>query len=570
MGMLGGFVRDFARYTGPRGLLLGLYLLLGAILEGVGILLLLPLLGVLLGSATGNGWLDGATRALLSLAPAGSRTTQLLFLLGLFAALIALRAFIILRRDVAMAELQTGFVEAQRLRIVELLAHSRWDVVARLSHGRITHVLGEDVQGIGNAAYLLLQSSVAAALLAGQWLLIFLLSPLLALFVGLLLGAGALALRPVLRRSAELGSGLNETNLGLITGTAQFLGGLKLALSQNLQGGFLAEFRHSQEQAASRRVAFIRQRTGTQLTLTALAALIAGLVILIGVGLIGAAPSALIAFLFVLARMNGPAAQIQAAAQHIFNSLPAYTQVKALQAELSAASEPPAAVASKAVPQGPVEFSGVTYRHQDEAGVAGVGLVIEPGTILGLTGPSGAGKTTFADLLVGLYAPQQGVVTIGGAPLEGPVLAAWRSAISYVSQDPFLFHDSISGNLLWARPEADEEALWDALALAGADGIVRRLDGGLDSVVGERGTLLSGGERQRIALARALVRRPRLLLLDEATNAIDVAGERELLDRIRALPERPTVVMIAHRESSLAFCDRVIAFEGGRVVQSAS
>ncbi|TMJ15710.1 MAG: ABC transporter ATP-binding protein [Alphaproteobacteria bacterium] len=567
--MLGGFVRDFARYTGPRGLLLGLYLLLGAVLDGVGILLLLPLLGVLLGSGTGNGWLDGATRALLSLAPAGSRTTQLLFLLGLFAALIAFRAFVILRRDVAMAELQTGFVEAQRLRIVELLAQSRWDAVARLSHGRITHVLGEDVQGIGNAAYLLLQSSVSAALLAGQWLLIFLLSPLLALFVGVLLGAGALALRPVLRRSAELGSGLNETNLGLITGTAQFLGGLKLALSQNLQGGFLAEFRHSQERAASRRVAFIRQRTGTQLTLTALAAAIAGLVILIGVGLIGAAPSALIAFLFVLARMNGPAAQLQASAQHIFHSLPAYGSVKALQAELSVASQvlPPRSVA---VPQGPIEFRGVTYRHQDDAGVAGIDLVIEPGTILGLTGPSGAGKTTFADLLVGLYAPQQGRVTVGGAPLEGPLLAAWRSAISYVSQDPFLFHDSIRGNLLWARPEADEAALWEALTLAGADGIVRRLPAGLEAVVGERGTLLSGGERQRIALARALVRRPRLLLLDEATNAIDIAGEEALLDRIRALPERPTVVMIAHRDSSLAFCDRIVSFENGRLAQSAS
>src|SRR5205085_9593351 len=134
---------------GPRRLLLGLDLLLGAVLDGVGILLPLALLGVLLGSGTGNGWLDRATRALLSLAPAGSRTTQLLFLLGLFAALIAFRAFVILRRDVAMAELQTGFVEAQRLRIVELLAQSLLEAVARLSHVQITHVLCVDVQGIG-------------------------------------------------------------------------------------------------------------------------------------------------------------------------------------------------------------------------------------------------------------------------------------------------------------------------------------------------------------------------------------------------------------------------------------
>jgi ATP-binding cassette subfamily C protein len=165
-----------------------------------------------------------------------------------------------------------------------------------------------------------------------------------------------------------------------------------------------------------------------------------------------------------------------------------------------------------------------------------------------------------------LYPPRRGTIAVGGTPLEGPPAAAWRHALSYVSQDPFLFHDSIRGNLLWARPNASEEQLWEALEVAGADGFVRLLPAGLETVVGERGGLVSGGERQRLALARALLRRPQLLVLDEATNAIDVAGERLLLERLAALADRPTIVMVAHRDASLQFCQRVIELRDGRLV----
>lgn len=557
------FAADLAAHAGRRGALLAFLLILGALVEGVGILLLLPLMSVVLEAGTGNGWLDSLSRFVVGLAPGESEAARLGFLLALFAGLIALRSVVILARDVLLARVQVGFVEGLRLSVVERLAGARWDAVARLRHGRITHILGADVQSCGDAAQLFLQSAVAVAMLAAQWSLVLLLSPVLALVVLALLLLAALALRPVLRRASAMGQGLTETNLGLVSGTTQFLGGLKLALSQDLQRGFLDEFRQAQGVAAERRVAFVRQRTAVQLALAALAGVVGAVVVFVGVAVVDAPAASLVAFLFVLARMSGPTAQLYAAVQHIFHSLPAYEQVRALEAELV-----PAAItaAAGAAPEGAIEFRGVGFRHGgDGPGLDGVDLVIPPGSFVGIAGPSGAGKTTLADLLVGLYPPQQGQVSVGGVPLEGAVLAAWRRSIAYVSQDPFLFHDTIRRNLLWAAPLATEEEMWAALALTGAEELVRGLPGGLEAVAGERGSLLSGGERQRIALARALVRRPRLILLDEATNAIDVASERAILERLAALPERPTLIVIAHREESLALCERVVEIRGGRI-----
>jgi ATP-binding cassette subfamily C protein len=145
-------------------------------------------------------------------------------------------------------------------------------------------------------------------------------------------------------------------------------------------------------------------------------------------------------------------------------------------------------------------------------------------------------------------------------------VAEWRNLVSYLAQEPFLFHDTIRRNLLWANPEADETALWDVLQIAGAEPIVRNAAQGLDTVVGERGGLLSGGERQRLCIARALLRRPRLLVLDEATSAIDVESEHALFERLLRATPRPTIVMIAHRAESLRHCRHLLFFKGGKIV----
>jgi len=566
------FLRDFAAYAGRRGIMAAVFSEFGAVLEGVGLVLLVPLLGVVFGTGPATGKLQRGIDALFHAVGAGTALQKLAFILAAFAVLMVVRAVVVSIRSVIVTELQIGFVESLRLRITERLAGARWDQVTRLRHARVTHVMSGDIQRVGGATIFLSQGIIAVAMLVVQCALAFVLAPLLACLAFALLVIGGFALGRFLRRTHELGGFFTSANLTLLDSTAQFLGGLKLAISQDLQGRFVTEFNDILHALKRRQLDYTRQQTNGRLALTTLSALIAAALVLLGFGMFHVSPAILTTLLVVVARMSTPANQIQQSAQQLAHALPAYEEIRALESELAAASHEAGAAAGEAISVAePVAFQDVTFVHDDEPpedgvlrGVSHLTLTIRPGEFLGVTGPSGAGKTTFADLLVGLFPPQSGTIRVGDRPLEH-VLAAWRAALSYVSQDPFLFYDTIRRNLDWANPSAGENEMWEALSLCGADSLVRHMENGLDTVVGERGTLVSGGERQRIALARAILRRPRLLVLDEATSAVDAAAERAIVGNILALKPRPTVVMIAHRHESLELCDRVVHLESGAV-----
>lgn len=573
------FLADLARYARGRGALLTGFLVgAGALLDGFGVVLLIPLLGVVAPSAQTPRALRRAAEAFFALIGASTPVEQLASLLAVFGALMVLRSVVATQRDVRMAELQINFLELQRAEVAELLAGARWDQLVRLRHARITQLMSGDLQRVSIGVSFMLQSVVSIVMVVSQVALAFILSPVLATIALALLIAIGVALAPMLRRSQELGRYLTEANLNLLDAASQFLGGLKLAVSQNLQGAFTTEFRDTLTGVAKRQVDNIRQRSYARLTINLLSSSVAGVIVLIGFGFLHVPATVLIALLLIISRMSGPVGQIQQGLQQVAFALPAYEKVVELKRELAQVSE--ARPAGRApFPEGAIVFEAVSFQHPStsgeapgersaERGVERLDLMLRPGDFLGVVGSSGAGKTTFADLLVGLIPPQAGRITVGGRPLEGAVLAGWREGISYVSQDPFLFHDTVRRNLAWACPGASEADMWRALALADAEALVRRMDNGLDALVGERGALVSGGERQRIALARAILRRPRLLVLDEATNAIDIPTERLLLERLAALEPAPTIVMIAHRPESLALCRTVIRLEEGRIAET--
>ena len=554
----GALFQDFAAVAGSRGAAALVYVMAAALLEALSFSLLIPLLGVVFGEAP-KSMAGGAARFVFTLFGSHTAFDRLLLLLSLFALLMSLRAIAVALRDVAVVGLQVRFAGALRLRLAKRLAATRWEHIARLRHARVTQLMGADIQRLAIGVEFLLRGTAAAAMLAAQYVLVLVVAPALAPAMLVLLGLGGVALTMTTARMRALGGFAMEANLALLNGTAQFLGGLKLAISQSLEDGFVRETGETLRQLAERQDRFMRQQAWGRAALTVMAALLGAGLLLAGYGLLAVSPPILVALSMVGTRMVGPAGQIQQGAQQLANVLPVYDSLRALERELSGAAAE-RSVVTALYPEGPVIFRHVAYCHAGEEarGLRDFSLTLSAGEFLGVTGESGAGKTTFADLLAGLYPPQTGEILAGGLRLEGAVLAAWRRGLSYVSQDAFLFHDSIRRNLAWADSKADEPAMGRALALAGAEELVRGMAQGLDTIVGERGALVSGGERQRIALARALLRAPKLLLLDEASSALDSAAERAVLARLAAMKPRPTIVLIAQRRENLDLCDRVI------------
>jgi ATP-binding cassette subfamily C protein len=210
-------------------------------------------------------------------------------------------------------------------------------------------------------------------------------------------------------------------------------------------------------------------------------------------------------------------------------------------------------------------LDGVGYEHQPGLGIGDAALTIGRGEWIGISGLSGAGKTTLVDLVAGLLSPERGSIRIDGKLLVGEVRERWRSAIAYVGQEGNVFNDSVRGNLLAEGAQADEVNLWHALETVGLGQRVRAFPRGLNESVGDRGSQLSGGERQRLVIARALLRRPSLLILDEATSALDSDSEAQLIERLKAMKPRPAALVVAHRESTLSHCDSVVSIQHGVV-----
>jgi ATP-binding cassette, subfamily C, bacterial len=288
------------------------------------------------------------------------------------------------------------------------------------------------------------------------------------------------------------------------------------------------------------------------------------LVLLIAIGLyaaltVGEQPfSALMVMTFLFYRVAGHVNSLQSHYQTLATCESAFWSISEQVEAAEAEAEVNAGTAHVVALRDRIQFHDVSFAYGDRPVLDSVSLDIPAGSFTAIIGPSGAGKTTLADLIVGLHTPTAGRITIDGVRLEDVDLKSWRGAIGYVPQEMLLFHDSVLSNVTLGRKgDVSVEAVWDALGKAGAAGFVRDLPDGLETVVGERGTKLSGGQRQRLAIARALVRQPTLLVLDEVTTALDPTTEAEICSTLRALSGQVTIVAISHQPAITQVADIV-------------
>jgi len=553
--VIGALLSDYREYAGARLWTALAVMLLAAVAEGFGLLMIVPLTSIAIGRD------EGALGHLGDLF--GDLTPDQRFgaALAVFLAAMAARSLLLFARDVQTVELQTGYGASLRLRAAATLARRGWPFASRIGQAGMQSLLLNDVPRCSVAIGYVQQFLIAAAMLAVQLTLTAILSPALTALALLLLAAGGLVSLRVMRRGVVSGMAISATAEDSASSGFRLHAGLKAALAQATVGPFLDEYQASLARGKDQVVQFVRDASAAGQLAAFGAAVAAAVLLFAGVRILALPFPVLITSLILFARMSAPAQNLLRAGQEMSASAPSFAAIEQRLGKLEAPE--PGATAVRPLEWNKLRLEAVRFEHQPGLGLRAASLILKRGEWLGVGGASGSGKTTLVDLVAGLLTPESGSLLVDGRALSAETLESWRAGLAYVGQEGTVFNDSVRGNLLAEGIAADHAALWEALELVGLGARIRAFPNGLGEQVGDRGSHLSGGERQRLVLARALLRKPRLLILDEATAALDVEGESTLLERLRSRDSCPAALIVAHRESTLAHCDSVASIRHG-------
>jgi ATP-binding cassette subfamily C protein len=554
---IAALLSDYQRFAGRRLWLALALMILGALAEGFGLLLIVPLASIAI---------DGGDPRLLRFAPWAaewSANQRFGAALALFVAAMAARSVLLFGRDVLLARLASGYEANLRLRAAATLASRGWPFASGIGQAGMQALLLGDVPRAAQAISDVQAMAVGATMLIVALLLTTFLSPALTLVALLFLAVAYSLSARLMRRGVASGFAISEAMDAAAGSGFRLHAGLKAALAQGTVPAFIAEYRSSLDASAGQYTRFVEHYSSARQMAAFGAALAAAVLMLVGVRGLDLPFPVLVASLVLFARMSGPAQLLQNSALQAAASAPAFAAIERRLGKLRQAP-------SRQPPNEPLQWSRVElddaqFEHPSGLGVTGATLEIERGEWIGIRGASGAGKTTLVDIIAGLLPPKRGAIRVDGEPLEGELLEKWRGAIAYVGQEGSVFSDSVRGNLLAEGATADEVDLWQALETVGLGQRIRAFEAGQNENVGDRGNQLSGGERQRLVLARALLRKPSLLILDEATAALDPDAEAQLIERLKAMNPRPAAIVVAHRNSTLGHCDSVISIQHGIV-----
>ena len=548
--------RLFFRFKGTNPWLVIVCLVLASLAQGIGIAGLVPLISMVSGDEVDPD--SPINRAIGDVLGSFSLQVSLEALLGFILAMVLLKSLLSI---VAMT--YVGYATAEvssrlRQQLIDVLLRARWSFFTHKPMGHIVNAVASEaaISGhlFGNLARLVAQTVQAIVYVA----IAFAVSWKLAV-AGSLIGAVILiSLQVFVRISRRAGrKGIMRTR-ELVTELSDAVTGVKPLKAMNRQERFqtLFEKKIYQIRKAARREAASRQLLKQLQEPILVIFLLTGFYLLSQV--LGMPVGEVLVMGLVIDRFVKTIGRVQAQLQDARVAEAAYYNVDTLI--ISADEERERHVGTtKASFEQCCRFDNVSFGYGDKKVLDHLSITIPANQLTLLIGPSGAGKTTITDLLIGLYEPDTGRVLIDGVDLRELDIASWRNLIGYVPQELVLLHDSIGVNVTLGDPSITAEEVEEALRLAGAWDFVAKLPQGTMTVVGEKGSKLSGGQRQRIAIARAMVKKPKLLILDEVTSALDRESEQAICDNIRTLSGKVTVLAVSHRPAWLEIAENTIA-----------
>ncbi|MFJ7756093.1 ABC transporter ATP-binding protein [Peribacillus muralis] len=540
-----------------------------SLLDSVGILLLIPMIGV---SGIIDIDLSRNLPALFSWIAEIPKMISLTIILGFYIVLVIFQN--VLQRNLTIRDvrIQQQYSSHLRVELYQSILHANWEFFIKTRKSDLINVMTNDLARVSAGINLILQLLASVIFTLIQIGVAFCLAPGITSFVlaaGLML---AIFSRKFIQKARSLGSRTSQLALKYLASVTDQINGIKDIKSYQLEKLHVNGIRSLTKEMNDEQVEYIKLNTTSQLSYKVSSALLIASFVFLSITLFAAQQQELLLILLIFSRLWPRFTAIQANLENISSTFPAFRSILKMEDEaknheeaIMLKNERPLVMEQK------LEVQGLSFRYnktETDSTLRNINLTIPANKMTAIVGPSGAGKSTLIDLIMGLMLPDKGKILLDGNLLSSQDLSWLRRSISYVSQDPFLFNGSIKENMLLVDQQATDQQIWEALAFSDASDFVLELPRKLETVIGDRGIRLSGGERQRIVLARAILRKPSILVLDEATSALDNDTEFKIQKAIENLHGRITIIVIAHRLSTIRNADQVIVLEKGEILQT--
>lgn len=454
--------------------------------------------------------------------------------------------------------------------LFDKIAMSRWETIRTYRSGDLLHLLKADPERIISAAnncVLLFHAFVILCVYMGLAALVSWQMALFATLMGCIL---FFVLFPLRRRATIYGKELTEIMQNQHHVILEFINSIRLAKLFTMETKHIDSYDGYLKSIRKNVMGFMSVSSLGSVVFQISAATIGAIFVWTSIMIFELSLTKVGVLLLIFIRLAPRFDAIQSLCQQFLSNVPAYSNYKsALDRFAFNREESPSEYLPAPTLGNNIRLSNVTlsYDGMDSPIFNGLSTEIQANCVTALIGPSGSGKSTFVDLIMGLIDKDSGQVLIDGVELTPGRRRAWRTSVACVPQTPFLLNDTLANNLRLNRDDFTDEDLWEALETANIDNFVRKLPEGLETVAGDRGTRFSGGERQRIALARAILRKPQLLVLDEATSALDWENQNKIMASIVSLKGKLTVLLVAHDSSFVSCADNIIALRSGQIVE---
>ncbi len=544
----------------PRKIILSFVLtILLSLFEGISIVAILPVL-----SLTGlysNGNSNSLVRLLNNL---GTHHLTLSLALIIFIMLIAVSAILQRQQSLLTANIQQKFNTHLTTNLYRILANTSWSYWLGKTKSDINHVISNEISRVTIGCYFLFQLVGAAFILLIYLILSICIAPFLTLLI--FLGGGILfiILSSLVKKSRYAGAAISQYSRELFFGISEHLNGIKEVKAYGLENFHLKQLNNLRNKVENNYLKFNQTQAKLDMIYKIVAALFISVVFYVAIEFLHLGIESLLLIIIIFARIWPRISSLQNSLHSIAVALPAFNTIQTLEQEALNEQQITQQVTQQIKHLETITVKNLSFRFasQSQATLHDISFDIKHGEFIACVGHSGSGKSTLSDLLLGLLSPTEGYIMVNQIPLTA-IKESWQQLVSYVPQDIFLFNASIRENLCWSAPLASEDEIWEMLKIVQLYQLIKQLPNQLDSLVGDRGINLSGGERQRLVLARALLRKPQLLILDEATSALDEQNERLIQHALEQLKGKLTVFVIAHRLSTIAQADKIITLKAG-------